>query len=161
MFRSILCPVDFSAPSRTALRCAAGLAEASGGRVTALFVNDPLLGTAAAAAAYDTAAMARATDAELKKFVQQGLKGARLPAGSIRFAVTLGKAAPQIVKAARDLKADLIVMGTHGLGGASRLLLGSTTEHVLRKAGVPVLAIPPGATGSLRAARGRRRSAAG
>ena len=160
-FRSILCPIDFSAPSRTALRCAAGLAEASDGRVTALFVNDPLLGTAAAAAAYDTAAMARSTDAELKRFVQRALKGTRLPASSIRFAVTLGKAAPEIVKAARELNADLIVMGTRGLGGASRLLLGSTTEHVLRKAGVPVLAVPPGATQSLRASRERRRKAAG
>jgi nucleotide-binding universal stress UspA family protein len=34
-------------------------------------------------------------------------------------------------------------MGTHGLGGVRKLLLGSTTEHVLRRTRTPVLAVPP------------------
>ena len=156
IFRSILCPVDFSAPSRAALRCAAAVAETSGGEITVLFVNDPLLGTAAAAAAYDTAAMARRTDAELKRFVQTALKGMRLPARAVRCVAAFGKPAPVIVKRAGAVGADLIVMGTRGLGGASRLLLGSTTEQVLRKAAVPVLAVPPGATRSFRGVRAAR-----
>ena len=41
------------------------------------------------------------------------------------------------------LPADLIVLGTHGLGGFERFLLGSVTEKVLRKAGCPVLTVPP------------------
>jgi nucleotide-binding universal stress UspA family protein len=142
-FRSIVCPVDFSRPSRSALRAAAAVAAASGGELTVLFVTDPLLNTAAAAAAYDTAAMARQTDRELKRFVKQVLKRSRLPARALRFVATFGKPAPEIVKVARQSKADLIVMGTRGLGGARRLLLGSTTEQVLRTAVVPVLAVPP------------------
>ena len=153
IFRSILCPVDFSVPSRAALRCAAAVAESSGGAITVLYVNDPLLGTAAAAAAYDTAAMARRTDAELKRFVQTALKGTRLPPRAVSYDVAFGKPAPAIIKRTAALGADLIVMGTRGLGGASRLLLGSTTEQVLRKAVVPVLAVPPGATRSFRAIR--------
>ena len=159
-FRSILCPVDFSTPSRTALRYAVAVADASDGHVTVLFVNDPLLTIAAAAAAYDARVIARTTDTELKTFARKALSGTRLPGRGVRFAVALGKPALEIVKLARQMRADLIVMGTHGLSGASRLLLGSTTEHVLRKADAPVLAVPPRATRSLRGPRQAGRTAA-
>lgn len=46
-----------------------------------------------------------------------------------------------VLKAAADLRADLIVMGSHGRRGIARALLGSVTEHVLRRATCPVLAI--------------------
>jgi nucleotide-binding universal stress UspA family protein len=51
-----------------------------------------------------------------------------------------------ILVAARSLPADLIVMGTHGHSGLDRLVLGSVTEKVLRKARSPVLTIPPPAS---------------
>jgi universal stress protein A len=44
-----------------------------------------------------------------------------------------------IVRMAVQLKADLIVMATHGRGGISHLILGSVAEHVIREAGCPVL----------------------
>jgi nucleotide-binding universal stress UspA family protein len=46
-----------------------------------------------------------------------------------------------IVDTARDHGCDLIVMGTHGRSGVSRLVLGSVAEEVLRKAPCPVLAV--------------------
>lgn len=46
-----------------------------------------------------------------------------------------------IVKAARSIHADLIVIGTHGRRGLSRMLLGSVAEDVLRRAPCPVLAV--------------------
>jgi universal stress protein A len=46
-----------------------------------------------------------------------------------------------IVKAARSIHADLIVIGTHGRRGLSRVLLGSVAEDVLRRAPCPVLAV--------------------
>lgn len=49
-----------------------------------------------------------------------------------------------IVAAAQDGNADLIVMGTHGRTGVSRLLMGSVAEYVLRHAQCPVLTIKPG-----------------
>ena len=48
VFRSILCPVDFSPNSRAALRYAAMLARLSDAHLVVLFVDDPLLATAAA-----------------------------------------------------------------------------------------------------------------
>jgi nucleotide-binding universal stress UspA family protein len=129
------------------------LAAAAGGQLIVLYVNDPLLDAAAAAAAYDTKAIARQTDTELKRFCGKALDGSKLPARNIRYAVVFGNAAPEIVEAADSMGADLIVMGTRGLSGATRLVLGSTTEHVLRKAGVPVLAVPPGVKTRRRAVR--------
>jgi nucleotide-binding universal stress UspA family protein len=53
-----------------------------------------------------------------------------------------GAVVPEILRTAMELPADLIVMGTHGLSGFERLLLGSVTEKVLRKAPCPVLTVP-------------------
>jgi nucleotide-binding universal stress UspA family protein len=54
-----------------------------------------------------------------------------------------GQPANRIVERSRALPADLIVIGTHGIGGFDHLVLGSVTEKVLRKATCPVLTVPP------------------
>jgi nucleotide-binding universal stress UspA family protein len=50
----------------------------------------------------------------------------------------IGKAAPEILGLARDVGADLIIVGSNGLTGVERLLLGSTSEQVVREAGCTV-----------------------
>jgi nucleotide-binding universal stress UspA family protein len=57
--------------------------------------------------------------------------------------VDQGDTARTILESARSRPADLIVMGTHGLGGFERFMLGSVTEKVLRKATCPVMTVPP------------------
>ena len=52
-----------------------------------------------------------------------------------------GRAADEIVAEARECKADLIVLGTHGRRGVSRLVMGSDAEQVVRDAPVPVLLV--------------------
>jgi nucleotide-binding universal stress UspA family protein len=138
-FRHILCPVDFSEYSRIALRHGGALAQQSKSRLTVLFVNDPLLGSAAAAAAYDVSALEAKTRAELKRFVTRALGDA---GSGATIATTLGHPAPEIVKAAGRLGADLVVMGSRGLTGPGKWFFGSTTERVLRKADVPLLVVP-------------------
>lgn len=56
--------------------------------------------------------------------------------------VSIGNPAEEITKAAARLRSDLIVMGTLGLTGATKRLLGSTTQGVRERTTVPVLAIP-------------------
>jgi nucleotide-binding universal stress UspA family protein len=57
------------------------------------------------------------------------------------WAVRRGRAADEILAAARESGADLIAMATHGRTGLSRLLFGSVTEAVLRQAPIPVFMI--------------------
>ena len=140
-FRAVLCPVDFSAHSRAALRYAAALATRAGAPLSVLYVNDPLL-VAAAAAAYDERALAARSTAELRQFVRKTL-GHRT-AAPIATITALGQPAEAIRRAVRQSHADLVVIGSAGLSGAPRLLFGSTTARVLAHTGVPVLAIPPG-----------------
>jgi len=60
---------------------------------------------------------------------------------SIKTKVATGKAEVEIVKAADELKVDLIAMSTHGRSGLSRLTFGSITAKVLRTTNVPVLVV--------------------
>jgi len=139
-FRSILCPVDFSSVSRKALRTAASLARSSNARMTVMFVDDPLL-VAAAAAAGDTRASTQTTQAQLERFVARTLPPASRPR-RLSIEAMVGRPADLILETARQSRADLIVMGTRGMGGVSRMLLGSTAEAVVTGAKIPVLAVP-------------------
>jgi nucleotide-binding universal stress UspA family protein len=142
LFRSILCPVDFSDHSRQALRYAALLARRSRGRLTALFVEDPML-AAAAAVSYDEKTLLEKGRTELRRFVAGAVTAYGLRADGVTLQVAVGTPATEIERAARRLRADIIVMGAHGLSGASRMMLGSTTHRILRRSRLPVLAIPP------------------
>jgi nucleotide-binding universal stress UspA family protein len=59
------------------------------------------------------------------------------------YEVAVGKAPVEILRTARERSCDLIVMSSHGLTGARKLLFGSTTERVLRETTIPVLVSPP------------------
>lgn len=60
----------------------------------------------------------------------------------VEGAVLEGHPREKLLGYAREVDADLVVMATHGRDGAERVLLGSTTERVLRESEVPVLAVP-------------------
>jgi len=140
-FQSILCPVDFSRNSRAALRYAAMLARLSDAHLLVVHVEDPLLATTAAIR-YDAAAIIASNEAELRRFVSSVVSPSR-PAVAVTTLEVAGKPAQEIIKAAMRHRCDLIVMGYRGAGRASRLLFGSTTEGVVRRSSIPVLAVPP------------------
>ncbi len=145
-FRSVLCPIDFSDPSRLALRYAQAIAQRSHGALTALYVNDPLLVAAAAAALHDRR-IAERSAVELRQFVDSTL-GSGSGRTRVVSRVASGDPTREILRAAARGRSDLIVLGSHGLTGADRLLIGSTTLGVLRRTTVPVLAVPRPATGT-------------
>jgi len=149
-FRSVLCPIDFSEQSRIALQYAEAIALRGNSSLRVAFVNDPLL-VASAAAALHNHDLAKWSAEELESFVGTTLTAdgrARLP---LKTQVSTGNPAHEIMKAASRTGTDLIVLGTRGLTGPGRLLMGSTTLGVLQRTTVPVLAVPhpddaPGAT---------------
>ena len=142
--RTILCPVDFSEQSRQALRWASAIAQYRRAELTVLSVVEPLLAQAAGIR-LGTDLPKEETEPALREFVDATLsEGGRQPSPA-RIEVTVGDPSEAIVQTARRLNTGLIVMGTHGLGGFRKLLLGSTTEQILRTTEWPVLAVPPGA----------------
>jgi nucleotide-binding universal stress UspA family protein len=154
---AILCPVDFSEPSRGALRYAMAIAAHFGARVTVLTVNDPLL-VAAADMAGGGGRLEADARMELEKFFLDTLPGTQRDV-NVDFMVTAGAAAGEILRLSRD-GVRLIVMGSHGATGIRKLFFGSTTERVLRETIVPVLVTPAADSGPARweeaAARVRR-----
>jgi nucleotide-binding universal stress UspA family protein len=140
VFRSILCPVDFSEGSSRTLRQAFSIAEAGGARLTLLHVTDPLLDAAARATGTEET-ITDQTQAEVRKLLDEvrpeGVKG------SMTVSVAVGEPGQQILRHAREASADLIVMGTQGRGAAQRFLMGSTATRVLQATTIPVLVVPP------------------
>jgi nucleotide-binding universal stress UspA family protein len=137
---SIVCGVDFSEASRAALCTAAALARSNRGRLTVVFVDDPLL-VAAARAAHDARGGQAPALAALDRFICESLR-VTTPAEDTQSLVAVGSPADELLKAARGSGADLIVLGTHGSGRGTRLLFGSCLTTVLRQTRVPVLVVP-------------------
>jgi nucleotide-binding universal stress UspA family protein len=135
--RSLLCGVDFSRHSRAALRFASALATAAGARLTVLFVDDPLL--VAAAARHGRGNGAGKTHAALARFVATSLGTSASRAQRVSAA---GEPGPEISRYARRHKADMVVVGTRGVGDARALLFGSTTNYVVRHVRVPIVVVP-------------------
>lgn len=141
----VLCPIDFSEPSRGALRYAAVIAAHVGARLTVLTVNDPLLAQAADMVGGPGSLDADAT-AETERFFHDTFSGQ--PHGvHLDVRVATGKPDVEILRIANADSGQLIVMSSRGATGIRRLFLGSVTERVLRATTVPILVTPPGDPG--------------
>lgn len=156
-FRRILVPHDFSAPADFALRQAAALARAAGGRLRVLHVMEPMYVpiNVPSQAMPDPYALVPTQKAALERQVRKVL-GAGAPPCTVD--VEVGQPTAFILEAAR--RADSIVMATHGRTGLRHLLLGSVAERVVRASPIPVLTVRPPAPGARarkgRSGRGRR-----
>ena len=137
---SVICPVDFSEASRSALRYAAAIADHFGARLTVLAVDDPML--RAATATVGVPLPASDTDRALRRFCTETLPTVGSGPKTMEFRVAVGTPAPEILREAHRLQADLIVISSRGRSGIQRIVFGSTTERVLRETSVPVLVTP-------------------
>ncbi|HVB34577.1 MAG TPA: universal stress protein [Patescibacteria group bacterium] len=80
---------------------------------------------------------------EARNFVAQTEKGLREAGYKVETAIEEGEPRTTIVDYAERVKADLIVLGSHGRRGLPRLLLGSVSEYVARHAGCSVEIVRP------------------
>lgn len=148
-FKRVLCAVDFSDPSLTALRYALSIADESGAALTLLHVLEwpwkeppaPVVEElpreqAAALAEFrrylETSAIAR-----LKTLVPDAARPRCTPLPTLRH----GKPYVEILRLAEEDGADLIVIGVHGRNLVDLTLFGSTTNQVVRRATCPVLTL--------------------
>jgi len=136
---SILCPVDFSEASHNAIRYACEFARSMGSKVYLLNVVEPRAMAADMALNYIPVEeeLEKAAVEDLKPILQQALD-AGITAQS---EVMIGTPADVILQQAADWDVNLLIMGSHGKTGLSRLLMGSVAEAVVRKAACPVLIV--------------------
>ena len=139
----ILCPTDFSDFSRRALDHAIAIARWYESKVTVLHVFSPAPVTAfgPGPVVFQPIVLTEGDREQLladtKKFAADAAPG--MPIDAV---VREGNAAAEILEEATTTGADLLAIGTHGRSGFERLVLGSVTEKILRRARCPVLTIP-------------------
>ena len=139
MLKTILVPLDGSETSEQAVAFAEGLAGAAGADLILMRTVLPPLAFTPGEDEFVRAQTARA-ERELDR-IRQRLADAGVHAESY---VLPGSAADAIVNAATRLRADVIVMSTHGRTGVGRAIYGSVADEVVRSATVPVLLVRPG-----------------
>lgn len=139
LFNAILCPVDFSEPSRKAMRAAAELAVAVGASLTLQHVYEV---PAYVAPPATLPAIVEGEKSRTRSSLSDWQVEAKaLGAEDVRIVWCEGTAWHEITRRAADHGHDLIVLGTHGRTGLSHALIGSVAERVVRHAGCPVLTI--------------------
>ena len=137
----ILCPTDFSDASTHAVDLATMIAGWYKARIAALHVVSAATlpeFSLSPGGSVDEVALDDRRTATAAYFAEASRAGV-----GIDVFLEVGSPAALIVDKAAALPADLIVMGTHGTSGFQHMMLGSVTERVLRKAGCPVLTVPP------------------
>lgn len=137
----ILVPLDGSELSEGALPYAVAVARALGERIVLLTTwegTESEFGSAFPSLAVEVEQKAREHFGAYLQGVQSRLDGVQSEA-----VVRSGEASAEILRAAADTGARLIVVSTHGRSGIGRWLYGSVAGHILRHADVPVLAVGP------------------
>lgn len=140
-YETILVATDFSESAEHALEEAIGLARRLDARIHLMHAYE--------LPALLPGAEASAASAELDRSIRSSSRAAleelaeRVRSASLQVAVEVANGAPTevIVRRARELGADLIVMGTRGRSGLSHVLLGSVAERTVRTAPCPVLTV--------------------
>ena len=139
----ILCTVDLSDHSKQVAEYARLLAESLGAQVDVLYVAPTL----------SQYVGFHVPPSSIENFVGEIVDGAEksmasfvaenFPGLTVTGKIVTGYAAEEIIHYANSIKADLIVMGTHGRKGLDRVLFGSVAEKVVKTAGQPVMTIRP------------------
>jgi nucleotide-binding universal stress UspA family protein len=132
----ILHPTDFSKPSEYALRFACALARDYEARLILLHVVEPPV-------YYGELGMTVPLPADFHESLQDRLE--RLVPADVGIPVEAiqieGSASTEILRVADERHCNLIVLGTHGRTGLSRVLLGSVAEDIIRHSHIPVLTL--------------------
>jgi nucleotide-binding universal stress UspA family protein len=149
LYKTILCPLEFSPASIRALEYALSLAKETDARLILLHAIEDVLGDAGAQT------LGHLTVSEYYHHLEHDAVRrlrAVVPDEARVWSrpeerVVKGRAHHEILKVAADEHVDLILMGVQGKGVVNRLVFGSTTHRVIREAGCPVLTLHGGTVG--------------
>lgn len=143
-FDNILFPTDFSDLSLCALRRAQAVADRFESQLHCLHVVDEAyqywgaMGPESIPVGPPPDNLLESAESRMKQFFEQHLSGIKpTPITHVR----IGRPFLDIINYSREHNISLIVMGTHGRGAIAQILLGSTTEKVVRKAPCAVMTV--------------------
>jgi universal stress protein A len=142
-WRRILVPIQLSQrPPSAELGLAREIARANHAKILLLHVvplSPAVTADAGIAAQYYLEAQ-KSAELELRKIARNKLKNF-----DVEIVVAISNPATMIVQQAAKLRADLVIIATHGRTGIKRYLLGSVAEHLVARCPCPLLTIRPGA----------------
>ncbi len=150
MYNNVVVPVDGSELAECVLPHLESLAKSHGTKiVTFVRTVEPSLPPMSKYDAYDDdfidpemfKRLMEAAKTEANNYLRVLTGRVKLGSAEVKTAVLLGRAAERIAEYARDNKADLIIMATHGRSGVARWVIGSVADRVLHISPVPVLVI--------------------
>jgi nucleotide-binding universal stress UspA family protein len=143
-FTDILCPMDLSPASNVALDHALVLAQQSGGRITLLHVLErfPYETVYSGSRAFRLIDEYRGHVQRMRGELRRAVPPDAFNWCEVRTTVVSGVAHQSILATAAELNPDLIVMGSPNRSALDRIVMGSTTTPVLRRAQCPVLVVP-------------------
>jgi nucleotide-binding universal stress UspA family protein len=145
--RNILCPVDFSDFSQSALLYATGLGRRFGARVFVQHTVQPstvyMGGLDASPAIIDTEVQIRSAREEVRKM----LAAAKIDFSAVTLLLNSGNLTSRILETSSKERIDLLVMGSHGHRGFTRLIMGSNTEGMIHASICPVLVVTQATSG--------------
>jgi nucleotide-binding universal stress UspA family protein len=142
--RVMLHPTDFSPASGAAFKRAVRDARADGAQLLLVHVLSPVVMPFAGGEIMSPQTYAdvqRSIEAYGQKQLGNLVAKAKAAGVRVRGLLLEGVAADAIVRVARSKRADVIVMGTHGRSGLTRLLMGSVAQRVVGTAPCPVLTV--------------------
>ena len=141
-FKRVLCGIDFSDPSMAAFRLALSVAKESDSALTLLHVLElPADDRADITLPFDTAAYRTAVREDSTRRMMALITDEVRACCTPDTRVVHGRPYEQILAAAQEASADLIVLGVHGRNAIDLMLFGSTTNQVIRRATCPVLTL--------------------
>jgi nucleotide-binding universal stress UspA family protein len=141
MFKSIVCAIDFSRDSQRALHYALSLAHAAAGRLILVHALEQFESEEPVVTAhFDVPEFRRGLERDARQRLEDMLSPRVWCETDV--VVAHGKASREVLRVAQAYDADLIVLGVHGRNAVDLLLFGSTTQHVLHQARIPVLTVP-------------------
>jgi nucleotide-binding universal stress UspA family protein len=145
-FRHVMIALDGSSLGESILEPAAALGMPLGARYTLLRVAEygPTMSAPFFAPGLDDYQLLRKErEAEAELYVSAVAQRLRESGMAVDSRVVAGLAARAVLDQAQELGADVIALATHGRGGATRMLLGSVADKIIRGASSPVLVVRP------------------
>ncbi len=147
MYRKILVPLDGSPFAEAALTHVRALAQCTGAEIALVRVAVQPVYEYAGTEPVLYHAIREDTEAEAAKYIQRIANELSAEGFKVTAECCTGPVAETILDYAQEVRADLIVMSTHGRSGLARWFIGSVADKVVRAAILPVLlARPPSAS---------------